>query len=53
MLFFYLKIFFLNDYTCFKNAKIIKSEILFDTKTLISNVLFKGAKNGDNVADKS
>lgn len=48
MLFFYLKIFFLNDYTCFKNAKIIKSEILF----LMSNVLFKGAKNGDNAADE-
>lgn len=53
MLFFYLKIFFLNDYTCFKNAKIIKSEILFDAKILMSNVLFKGAKNGDNVSDEA
>lgn len=52
MLFFYLKIFFLNDYTCFKNTKIIKSETLFDAKVLISNVLLKGAKNGDNVADE-
>lgn len=53
MLFFYLKIFFLNDYTCFKNAKIIKSEILFDAKVLISNVLFKGAKNSYNIADEA
>lgn len=36
--------------------KILKSlnpEILFDTKVLISNVLFKGAKNGDNIADET
>ena len=53
MLFFYLKIFFLNDNRCFKNAEIIKFRNTFYAKILISNVLFKGAKNGDNVADEA
>jgi len=33
--------------------KSLNPEILFDAKVLSSNVLFKGAKNGDNVADKA
>lgn len=33
--------------------KSLNPEIFFDAKILISNVLFKEAKNGDNVADKA
>lgn len=36
-----------------KMLKSLNPEILFDAKVLISTVLFKGAKNGDNVADKA
>lgn len=53
MLFFYLKMFFFNYNRCFKNAEIIKFGNTFYAKILISNVLFKGAKNGYNIADEA
>lgn len=36
-----------------KMLKSLNPEILFYAKILISNVLFKGAKNGDSVADEA
>ena len=36
-----------------KMLKLLNPELLFNAKIVVSNVLFKGAKNDDNVADKA